>query len=62
MDYGSDMFYASFAKEALSVWRDWNNDAIASARTPLFHEDGVLLTTTRDLTTGVHDRAVKLCL
>ena len=52
MDYGSDLFYAEFALEALSVWRRWNDDVIATARAPLLHEDGVLLATTRDLTKG----------
>lgn len=48
MDYGSDALYMSMMEEALAVWDRWNLEWAE----PLYHQDGFLLLTQREMEPG----------
>lgn len=43
MDYGDDLIYQNLAAEALPIWRQWNEEAKADGREPVYNETGLLL-------------------
>ncbi|KAG2179951.1 hypothetical protein INT43_003738 [Umbelopsis isabellina] len=43
MDYGDDVIYQNLMAEALPMWRQWNEEAKAAGKSPLYNETGLLL-------------------